>query len=185
MPDMTTITLVITTAASGHATVHAHLPKPRPGMRIENAAHSLALDALGWLGKQPATSEIVYCDPTLEDQWLERVRQYLNEETSERFLTLQEILAAIPALPNKSRLATETALRKLLAHMDWLPTKRARGRAFVIGYIRPSNIDLQACEALVTDLNDPEGFGHAVSPEVRNAARRALGVKGQMEGLAA
>lgn len=185
MPDMNTITLVISTTASGHATVHAHLAKPRPGMRIENAAHNLALDALGWLGKQPATSEIVYCDPTLEDQWLDRVRQYLNEETSERFLTLQEILAAIPAPPSKSKLATETALRKLLTHMDWLPTKKARGRSFVTGYIRPSNIDLQACEALVTDLNDPEGFGHAVSPEVRNAARRALGVKGQMEGLAA
>lgn len=185
MPDMTTITLVITTAASGHATVHAHLPKPRPGMRIENAAHSLALDALGWLGKQPATSEIVYCDPTLEDQWLDRVRQYLNEETSERFLTLQEILAAIPGPSYRSTSSTESALRNLLRHMDWTHTKQQRAQRRVVGYLRPSNSDLQACEALVTDLNDPEGFGHAVTPEVRNAARRALGVKGQMEGLAA
>lgn len=37
---------------------------------------------------------------------------------------------------------------------------------------------------LANDLLDPEAYGHSVSPEVRNAARRVLGIKGR-EGLAA
>jgi hypothetical protein len=45
--------------------------------------------------------------------------------------------------------------------------------------------DTAACVALVRDLLDPEEFGHSVTAEVRNAARRACGIKGQQEGLAA
>lgn len=45
--------------------------------------------------------------------------------------------------------------------------------------------DTAACVALVRDLLDPEEFGHSVTAEVRNAARRAFGIKGQQEGLAA
>ncbi|ROR02616.1 hypothetical protein EDF72_1750 [Delftia acidovorans] len=45
--------------------------------------------------------------------------------------------------------------------------------------------DTAACIDLVRELFNPEGFAHSVSAEVRNAARRACGIKGQQEGLAA
>lgn len=45
--------------------------------------------------------------------------------------------------------------------------------------------DTAACVDLVRELLDPEGFGYSVSAEVRNAARRCMGIKGQQEGLAA
>lgn len=41
------------------------------------------------------------------------------------------------------------------------------------------------CIALVRELLRPEGYGYSVTAEVRNAARRALGIKGCQEGLAA
>lgn len=43
----------------------------------------------------------------------------------------------------------------------------------------------QASIELLERLLDPEQFGFSVNAEVRNAARRALGIKGQQEGLAA
>lgn len=44
--------------------------------------------------------------------------------------------------------------------------------------------DGQAALSLANDLLNPEMFGFSASPEVRNAARRVLGLKGK-EGLAA
>lgn len=40
-----------------------------------------------------------------------------------------------------------------------------------------------ACERLVRELTDPEGFGHAVTHEVRIAARRALTADAQARAL--
>lgn len=54
------ITLVIDTLPDARAQVQVDIPAPMPGMRLETAAHSLALDALGWLGKQPAVAGFVY-----------------------------------------------------------------------------------------------------------------------------
>lgn len=185
MAELNTITLVITSLPNGHAKVTLDMPKPRPGQRVETAAHSLAIDAIGWLGKQPATSSINYCDLNVLDAWTARVRQYLNEETSERFLTLAEILAACPeSAARTSSTNTENALRKLLGSMGWQYSKQMRAGMARRGYVRPAGADLLACEALARDLQDPEGFAHSVSAEVRNAARRAIGTKGR-EGLAA
>lgn len=47
-----------------------------------------------------------------------------------------------------------------------------------------TDADGQAALSLTNDLLSPEMFGFSVSPEVRNAARRVLGIKGK-EGLAA
>lgn len=185
MSNLKNITIVISTLPSGHATVTLDMPQPRPGQRVETAAHSLAIDAIGWLGKQAATSSINYCDPNILDTWTARVRQYLNEETSERFLTLGEILAACPTpAPLTNTKSADNALRKLLGAMGWQHSKQMRAGIPRTGYVRPSDADLLACEALARDLQNPEAFGHCASPEVRNAARRAIGIKGR-EGLAA
>lgn len=45
--------------------------------------------------------------------------------------------------------------------------------------------EAQGCIDLVRELLRPEGYGYSVTAEVRNAARRALGIKGCQEGLAA
>ena len=47
-----------------------------------------------------------------------------------------------------------------------------------------TDADGQAALGLVNDLLSPEMYGYSVTPEVRNAARRVLGIKGK-EGLAA
>lgn len=184
MSDIDTITITIKALPNGSASILAALPKPRPGMRIENAAHSLALDALGWLGKQPATAQITYSAPEALNNWLARVRQYLNEESSERFLTTVEICSACPIPTETALVHTMEALATSLAGQGWMRGKQMRSSKLVWGYTRPIDADLLACEALVRDLLDPEGLGHCASPEIRNAARRALGVKGR-EGLAA
>lgn len=60
MPDLNRITLVIENLPDGHAQVHVDIPSPRPGMHLETAAHALAIDAVGWLGKQPAVKGFLY-----------------------------------------------------------------------------------------------------------------------------
>lgn len=47
-----------------------------------------------------------------------------------------------------------------------------------------TDADGQAALDLVNDLLNPEQYGYSVTPEVRNAARRVLGIKVR-EGLAA
>lgn len=47
-----------------------------------------------------------------------------------------------------------------------------------------TDADGQAALGLVNDLLSAEMYGYSVTPEVRNAARRVLGIKGK-EGLAA
>jgi hypothetical protein len=42
--------------------------------------------------------------------------------------------------------------------------------------LRQAMADSERLRAFVLDLLDPEGFGHAVTAEVRDAARRALGM---------
>ena len=65
MPNLNRITLVIENLPDGHAQVHVDIPSPRPGMRLETAAHALAIDAVGWLGKQPAVAGFIYgMEPT-------------------------------------------------------------------------------------------------------------------------
>ena len=48
-----------------------------------------------------------------------------------------------------------------------------------------TDADGQAALTLTNELLQPEGYAYSVSPEVRNAARRVLKVKGKMEGLPA
>lgn len=43
--------------------------------------------------------------------------------------------------------------------------------------------DAAAAIALARELIDPEGFGYSVTPEVGNAARRVLHIKGLQIGL--
>lgn len=47
-----------------------------------------------------------------------------------------------------------------------------------------TDADGQAALGLVNDLLSPEMYGYSVTPEVRNAARRVLGIKGK-EGVTA
>lgn len=60
MPDLNRITLIIDSLPEGRAQVHVNIPAPLPGMRLETPAHSLAIDAVGWLGKQPAVAGFIY-----------------------------------------------------------------------------------------------------------------------------
>lgn len=65
MPDLNRITLIIDSLPEGRAQVHVDIPAPLPGMRLETPAHALAIDAVGWLGKQPAVAGFIYgMEPT-------------------------------------------------------------------------------------------------------------------------
>lgn len=70
--------------------------------------------------------------------------------------------------------------------LDMLSTAKRQGNHQATHYEQALlENDGQAALTLARQLLDPDTFGWAVSPEVRNAARRVLGIKGQMEGLAA
>lgn len=74
MPNFERITLIIESLPGARAQVQVDIPTPRPGMRLETAAHALAIDALGWLGKQPAVAGFVYCShPTAPPEYLRRI----------------------------------------------------------------------------------------------------------------
>ena len=74
----------------------------------------------------------------------------------------------------------ESAALEMIQHIQRQPACRR------VIYDSPRvDPDTAACVALVRDLLDPEEFGHSVTAEVRNAARRAFGIKGEQEGLAA
>lgn len=60
MPKFERITLIIESLPGARAQVQVNIPTPMPGMRLETPAHALAIDALGWLGKQPAVAGFVY-----------------------------------------------------------------------------------------------------------------------------
>jgi hypothetical protein len=60
MPKFERITLIIESLPGARAQVHVNIPTPMPGRRLETPAHTLAIDALGWLGKQPAVAGFVY-----------------------------------------------------------------------------------------------------------------------------
>jgi len=60
MPKFERITLIIESLPGARAQVQVNIPTPMPGMRLETPAHTLAIDALGWLGKQPAVAGFVY-----------------------------------------------------------------------------------------------------------------------------
>lgn len=60
MPKFEHITLIIESLPGARAQVQVNIPTPMPGMRLETPAHALAIDALGWLGKQPAVAGFVY-----------------------------------------------------------------------------------------------------------------------------
>jgi hypothetical protein len=67
MPKFERITLIIESLPGARAQVQVDIPTPMPGMRLETPAHALAIDALGWLGKQPAVAGFVYSDTTPSD----------------------------------------------------------------------------------------------------------------------
>lgn len=68
MADLDRIKFVIETLPGARAQVSIDMPAPHPGMRIGTPAHSLAIDALGWLGKQPAVAGFVYSpDPAAQN----------------------------------------------------------------------------------------------------------------------
>lgn len=60
MPDLDRITITIESLPEARAQVHVNMPPPLPGMRLETPAHALAIDAVGWLGKQPTVAGLLY-----------------------------------------------------------------------------------------------------------------------------
>lgn len=60
MPDLDRILFVIENLPGERAQVSVNIATPHPGMRLATPAHALAIDALGWLGKQPAVAGFVY-----------------------------------------------------------------------------------------------------------------------------
>lgn len=60
MPDLDRIHIVIENLPGERAQVSVNIATPHPGMRLATPAHALAIDALGWLGKQPAVAGFVY-----------------------------------------------------------------------------------------------------------------------------
>lgn len=60
MSDLDRITLVIESLPGNRAQVSTNIHTPTPGMRLETPAHALAIDALGWLGKQECVAGFVY-----------------------------------------------------------------------------------------------------------------------------
>lgn len=66
MADPDRILFVIETLPGARAQVSVNIPTPHPGMHLATPAHALAIDALGWLGKQPAVAGFVY-SPDLQN----------------------------------------------------------------------------------------------------------------------
>nr|WP_315540136.1 3'-5' exonuclease [uncultured Comamonas sp.] len=60
MADLDRINIVIETLPGERAQVSVNIATPHPGMRLATPAHALAIDALGWLGKQPVVAGFVY-----------------------------------------------------------------------------------------------------------------------------
>lgn len=96
----------------------------------------------------------------------------------------------------EARVAVSTSLRKPYpgmrhTHAEALALDMVRAAAHMptctrVDYDTPTpNSDGQAALELLKRMLDPEQFAHSVSDEVRNAARRVLGIRGQQEGLAA
>lgn len=76
MPDLDQIKFVIETLPGARAQVSIDMPAPHPGMRIGTPAHALAIDALGWLGKQPAVAGFVYSPSSPSTTYLAEVQQH-------------------------------------------------------------------------------------------------------------
>lgn len=96
----------------------------------------------------------------------------------------------------QARVAVTTSLRKPYPGMrqtpaealalDMVRTAEHMPTCTSVGYDAPTpERNGQAALELVQRLLDPEEFGYCVNAEVRNAARRVMGIKGQQEGLAA
>lgn len=76
MPKFECITLIIKSLPGARAQVQVNIPTPMPGMRLETPAHALAIDALGWLGKQPAVAGFVYGgQPHMPPQCLHQIAE--------------------------------------------------------------------------------------------------------------
>ena len=65
MADQHRIHIVIENLPGDRAQVSVNIHTPHPGMRISTPAHSLAIDALGWMGKHPAVAGFVYAPATV------------------------------------------------------------------------------------------------------------------------
>lgn len=76
MPKFERITLIIESLPGARAQVQVNIPTPMPGMRLETPAHTLAIDALGWLRKQPAVAGFVYGgQPHMPPQCLHQIAE--------------------------------------------------------------------------------------------------------------
>lgn len=81
MPKFEHITLTIESLPGARAQVQVNIPTPMPGMRLETPAHALAIDALGWLGKQPAVAGFVYGgQPHMPPQCLHQIAEPATQE---------------------------------------------------------------------------------------------------------
>ncbi|MDH0897766.1 hypothetical protein N5C12_00105 [Comamonas aquatica] len=81
MPKFERITLIIESLPGARAQVQVNIPTPMPGMRLETPAHALAIDALGWLGKQPAVAGFVYGGlPHMPPQCLHQIAEPATQE---------------------------------------------------------------------------------------------------------
>lgn len=81
MPKFEHITLIIESLPGARAQVQVNIPTPMPGMRLETPAHALAIDALGWLGKQPAVAGFVYGgQPHMPPQCLHQIAEPATQE---------------------------------------------------------------------------------------------------------
>lgn len=89
MPQFERITLIIESLPGARAQVQVNIPTPTPGMRLETPAHALAIDALGWLGKQPAVAGFVYggaapnTSQTTTDPRLLRLLRWSSEDLAD------------------------------------------------------------------------------------------------------
>jgi hypothetical protein len=81
MPKFERITLIIESLPGARAQVQVNIPTPMPGMRLETPAHALAIDALCWLGKQPAVAGFVYGGlPHMPPQCLHQIAEPATQE---------------------------------------------------------------------------------------------------------
>lgn len=74
---------------------------------------------------------------------------------------------------------TDITHRASELHAQWLNFggKISQETAEVLTLMRIEVEQARQCGHLVRDLLNPERFGHAVNAEIRDAARRALGIK--------
>ncbi|MDR0214563.1 MAG: hypothetical protein LBJ15_11230 [Comamonas sp.] len=79
MSDLDRITIVLETLPGARAQVSVNINTPTPGMRLATPAHALAIDALGWLGKQPCVAGFVYGGAALGEQQARESQKFTGD----------------------------------------------------------------------------------------------------------